>query len=211
MPDSQPHPALPAALLASPEWQDACRRRDFARIFRLVKLKAGIYPSRIAARCGMTPSRVGEIMAGRRALAHIDVIERVSDGLRIPGGMLGLAHRPWEIPSSAPEPATDQPDQRPEPASWPADEHPSATSTPGDGLDEVLALADGRVGPSTIVALRSAVEDYWRHDDEHGGTSLRPAVLGHLRYVTQMLRSACDALRPQLQTLAAELARLAVI
>ncbi|MEE4594130.1 hypothetical protein V2J94_19930 [Streptomyces sp. DSM 41524] len=62
---SQPHRLLPAALLASPEWQDACQKRDFTRIFQLVKLKAGIYPSRIAALCGMTPSRVGEIMAGR--------------------------------------------------------------------------------------------------------------------------------------------------
>ncbi|MGW1016168.1 helix-turn-helix domain-containing protein [Streptomyces niveus] len=87
---SQTHRALPAELLASAEWQEACRGRDFARIFRLVKVKAGIYPSRIAALCGMTPSRVGEIMAGRRGLAHIDVIERVADGLCIPGALLGL-------------------------------------------------------------------------------------------------------------------------
>ncbi|MEU0838178.1 hypothetical protein ABZ370_01725 [Streptomyces sp. NPDC005962] len=184
--------------MASPEWQDACRKRDFTRIFQLVKLKAGIYPSRIAARCGMTPSRVGEIMAGRRALAHIDVIERVADGLRIPGGMLGLAHRPWEIPSSAPEPATTT---KPEPQ--------SAVSAPGGGVDDVLALTDDRASPSTVAGLRSAVEDYWRRDDEHGGTSLRPAVLGHLRYVTQMMRTADDALKPELQSLAAELARLA--
>ncbi|MEU8351233.1 helix-turn-helix transcriptional regulator [Streptomyces sp. NPDC048845] len=70
-------------------------------MFRLVRIRAGIYPSRIAALCGMTPSRVGEIISGRRGLAHIDVIERVADGLRIPGAMLGLAHRPWEIPAAA--------------------------------------------------------------------------------------------------------------
>ncbi|MFE6935353.1 hypothetical protein ACFVDT_25375 [Streptomyces sp. NPDC057699] len=61
---SQAHRALPADLLASATWQEACRARDFARIFRLVKVKAGIYPSRIAALCGMTPSRVGEIIRG---------------------------------------------------------------------------------------------------------------------------------------------------
>ncbi|MFI6083303.1 helix-turn-helix domain-containing protein [Streptomyces sp. NPDC051217] len=100
VPEPQPQ-GLPSELLTSPEWQRACQQRDFASVFRLVKVKAGIYPSRVAALCGMTPSRVGEIMSGRRRLAHIDVIERVADGLRIPGAMLGLAHRPWEIPPPA--------------------------------------------------------------------------------------------------------------
>ncbi|WP_435848535.1 helix-turn-helix domain-containing protein [Streptomyces javensis] len=91
-------------MLASDEWQNACRSRDFARIFRLVKLKAGVYPSRIAALCGMTPSRVGEIMAGRRTPAHIDVIERVADGLRVPGAMLGS---PWTVHRMSPLPFAD--------------------------------------------------------------------------------------------------------
>lgn len=38
---------------------------------------------------------------------------------------------------------------------------------------------------------------------------MRPAVVGHLRYVTQMMDSAPDPLRRDLQSLAAELARLA--
>ncbi|MEV6134137.1 helix-turn-helix domain-containing protein [Streptomyces violaceusniger] len=191
-------------MLASHEWQNACRNRDFARIFRLIKLKAGIYPSRIAALCGMTPSRVGEIMAGRRALAHIDVIERVADGLRIPGAMLGLAHRPWEIPS--PDRVREHaPEREPEPA------HAPTTSDPGrgDSLDNLLLLADGQVTRSTLTALRSSVEDYWRRDDQHGGASLRPAIVGHLGYVTQMMRAADDALGRDLRSLAAELARLA--
>ena len=202
----QPHQGLPPELLASPEWQRACRQRDFTQVFRLVKAKAGIYPSRIAALCGMTPSRVGEIMAGRRGLAHIDVIERVADGLRIPGALLGLAHRPWEIPSP---PENRQPVPKPTPRELP----PSDDNEPGpetrSELDELLTLADGKVTRSTLHALQSSVEDYWRRDDEHGGASLRPAVVGHLRYVTQLMHSADGALRRDLQSLAAELARLA--
>jgi tetratricopeptide (TPR) repeat protein len=191
-------------LLTSPEWQDACRSRDFARIFRLVKLKAGIYPSRIAALCGMTPSRVGEIMAGRRTLAHIDVIERVADGLRIPGAMLGLAHRPWEIPS--PDRVRERaPEREPEPAHAPT----TSGSAPNNSLDDLLALADGRVTRSTLTALRSSVEDYWRRDDQHGGASLHPAIVGHLRYVTQMMSTPDHPLTRDLRSLAAELARLA--
>ncbi|MFE5029236.1 helix-turn-helix domain-containing protein [Streptomyces sp. NPDC056656] len=196
-----PHRALPPELLASPEWQQACRQRDFTRIFRLAKAKAGIYPSRVAALCGMTPSRVGEIMAGRRSLAHIDVIERVADGLRIPGAMLGLAHRPWEIP--APARVREQ-----IPAAEPAQE-PETEPAASDALEDLMALADGQVTRSTLTALQSSVEDYWRRDDQHGGASLRPAVVGHLRYVTQLMRTAGAALRRDLQSLAAELARLA--
>ncbi|MFE9460592.1 helix-turn-helix domain-containing protein [Streptomyces californicus] len=197
---SQDHRALPAGLLASAEWQEACRSRDFARIFRLVKVKAGIYPSRVAALCGMTPSRVGEIMAGRRGLAHIDVIERVADGLRIPGAMLGLAHRPWEIPAYITE------ERLPEPL--PAvPREPQRTET-AEELDDLLALVDGRASRSTLTALRSSVQDYWRRDNAHGGATLRPAVVGHLRYVGRLLDSAEAGLRHDLQGVAAELARL---
>ncbi|WP_329401668.1 helix-turn-helix domain-containing protein [Streptomyces melanogenes] len=199
----QPHRELPAELLASPEWQEACRRRDFASVFRLAKAKAGIYPSRIASLCGMTPSRVGEIMAGRRSLAHIDVIERVADGLRIPGAMLGLAHRPWEIPPP-PRVRGRAAALEPQPEGGPTERLP-----PSEELGELLALADGQVTRSTLAALRSSVEDYWRQDDEHGGAALRPAVVGHLRYVTQLTRTTDDVLRQDLQSLAAELARLA--
>ncbi|GAB7183435.1 helix-turn-helix transcriptional regulator [Kitasatospora sp. Ki12] len=86
---------LPAGLLSNPEMIVACRRRDFAAMFRLLKL-AGIYPSLIARACDMTPSRVGEVMAGKPKIEKIDLIERIADGLHIPGHMLGLASRSWE-------------------------------------------------------------------------------------------------------------------
>lgn len=201
----QPFAGLPPEVLASPEFQRVCRERDFTRIFQLVKRRAGVYPSRIAALCVMTPSRVGEIMAGRRGLAHIDVIERVADGLRIPGALLGLAHRPWEVPAvpaAAPQPAGT--------AHTPGDE-PSSTEKTAETarIDDLLTLADGKVTRSTLMALRSSVQDYWRRDDEHGGASLRPAVVGHLRYVSQLMKGADGGLLHDLRSLAAELARLA--
>ncbi|MER8086477.1 helix-turn-helix domain-containing protein [Streptomyces sp. NPDC058316] len=208
MPGPQPHQGLPPELLANPEWQRACQKRDFAKVFHLVRTKAGIYPSRVAALCGMTPSRVGEIMSGRRGLAHIDVIERVADGLRIPGAMLGLAHRPWEIPSHAT--SRDRlPSRSAQTYETFADTERETDAESRSDFDDLLTLADGRVTRSTLLALRSSVEDYWRRDDEHGGASLRPAVVGHLRYVTQMMCSVRAPLRRDLQALAAELARLA--
>ncbi|GEB61895.1 hypothetical protein [Streptomyces gardneri] len=98
MPEPPSSKELPVSLLTDPVMIGACQVRDFGRVFQLVKARAGIYPSMIARRCDLTPSRVGEVIAGRRQLLHMDVIERISDGLRIPGHMLGLARRSWETP-----------------------------------------------------------------------------------------------------------------
>ncbi len=100
MPEPSRSKELPVGLLTDPVMIEACQVRDFGRIFQLVKARAGIYPSMVARRCDLTPSRVGEVIAGRRQLLHMDVIERISDGLRIPGHMLGLARRSWETPPS---------------------------------------------------------------------------------------------------------------
>ncbi|PLW64837.1 hypothetical protein GQS52_15380 [Streptomyces sp. SCUT-3] len=194
---------LPVALLQDPEMVEACRTRDFGKVFALVRRKAGIYPSRIAALCELTPSRVGEVMAGQRRLLHIDVIERVSDGLRIPGAMLGLAQRPWEAPvRSAP---TGHDSFR---GTFPV---PPRGHTWSAELDEILNHADdGPVTRSALVAVQSCIEDYWRRDDEHGGASLRPAVVGHLRHVRNLAaRTTSESLRSGLERIAAELARLA--
>lgn len=201
---SLPHAGLPSALLTSPEFQLACQERDFGKIFMLCKRKAGVYPSRIAALCGMTPSRVGEVMSGRRTVAHINVIERVADGLRIPGAMLGLAQRAWEIPSG---PLTET--LSAQFGALPDQGVGDLEREYASDLNELLTLVDGKVTRSTLLALESSVQDYWRRDDEHGGASLRPAVVGHLRYVGEMMKGANGPLRRDLQALAAELARLA--
>lgn len=67
---------------------EACRVRDFSRVFRLVKVHVGTYPSMIARRSDLTPSPISEVIAGRWQLT--DKIDPVADGLRIPGHMVGL-------------------------------------------------------------------------------------------------------------------------
>ncbi|MDI3424297.1 helix-turn-helix domain-containing protein [Streptomyces luteolus] len=203
MPDAHRPQELPARLLTDPEMIDACRVRDFARVFRLMKVKAGIYPSMIARRCEMTPSRIGEVMAGRAQLRHMDVIERISDGLRIPGHMLGLARRAWETPqalavSERKKPQADEP------------EGAAPASLPGPDVDSILAMAARTsFGPATLEAFRSSIEDYWRRDDQHGGEPLRPAVVGQLRHVIELLKeSRPPSIQNGLYGIAAELARL---
>lgn len=106
MPETSEPLRLPRTLLAQADMVAACRARDFATIFRLVKTRAGVYPSKIGRLCDMTPSRVGEVLSGKRVVTHIDVIERIADGLRIPGSMLGLGARTWEAATSRTEPGS---------------------------------------------------------------------------------------------------------
>jgi hypothetical protein len=91
MPEADRPRELPARLLTDPEMLHACRIRDFARVFRLVRTRAGIYPSMIARRCELTPSGVDEVIAGRRQLLHMDVV-----ALRV--------HRPPDRVSRVPPP-----------------------------------------------------------------------------------------------------------
>lgn len=204
MPEPPRSKELPVSLLTDPVMIEACQVRDFGRIFQLVKARAGIYPSMIARRCDLTPSRVGEVMAGRRQLLHMDVIERIADGLRIPGHMLGLARRSWETPQNLTVTLRERPE---EPVYGGAR---LAAGLPGADVDSILALAAERdLSPSTLDALHSSIADYWRRDDEHGGETLRPAVVGQLRYVVDLLKEQRPApMRDGLHSIAAELARL---
>ncbi|QMU76004.1 helix-turn-helix domain-containing protein [Streptacidiphilus sp. PB12-B1b] len=88
--------ALPANLLGDPAFIAACQDRRIGDVFQLLKSRAGIYPARIARLTGFTTSRVTEYLSGTRVITNIQVIERVADGLRIPGHLLGLARRTWE-------------------------------------------------------------------------------------------------------------------
>ncbi|QKW21103.1 hypothetical protein HUT16_20400 [Kitasatospora sp. NA04385] len=194
---------LPGRLLAEPEMITACAARDFARIFQLAKSRGGFHPSRIARACELTPSRVGEVIAGKRKITNMTVIERIADGLRIPGDMLGLAIRSWERPAV---PVQDSAAIM----RTPKEVKPVELSLPGSELDSILAIAAGtKVTPTVLRSLQASIEDYWRRDDEHGGEALRPAVIGQLRYVTGILRDTADPnYRRSLHGIAAELARL---
>ncbi|MEV6382010.1 helix-turn-helix transcriptional regulator [Streptomyces sp. NPDC051773] len=203
MPDADRPQELPARLLTDPEMIHACRVRDFSEVFRLVKIKAGIYPSMIARRCHLTPSRVGEVMSGRRQLQHMDVVERISDGLRIPGHLLGLARRHWETPKALVVSEQEAPDA-PEPRQQ------APASLPGPDVDGILALAARTsLSAATLEAFRSSIEDYWRRDNQHGGEALRPAIVGQLRHVVELLKeNRPPPIQHGLYGIAAELARL---
>ncbi|WP_131769179.1 peptide deformylase [Candidatus Protofrankia californiensis] len=96
-----------AELLARPDFRAACSVRDFGTIFRLMRKYDGASQDRISSPVdGLSQSRVSRIARGEDRIASLDLIERIADALRIPGGYFGLAPRRWE---STTQPAGPQP------------------------------------------------------------------------------------------------------
>ncbi|MFJ4365048.1 hypothetical protein ACIP4S_12945 [Streptomyces chartreusis] len=95
----------------------ALAEHDFSAAFSLIKKWGGLSQNRIAVACQLTPGKVSTIISGHQQVTSFDVICRIADGLRIPGRMVGLADRPWERQSDAPDPP-------PQPAARTSDDAP---------------------------------------------------------------------------------------
>ncbi|MFF2039069.1 hypothetical protein ACFVVX_01470 [Kitasatospora sp. NPDC058170] len=174
---------LPACLLSNPEMIAACRRRDFATIFRLLKL-AGIYPSLIARACDMTPSRVGEVMAGKPRIEKIDVIERIADGLHIPGHMLGLASREWEQEAPVPQ----------------ARHRPVGPSIDGQGLS-------APIDPDFFVShLRGLMPGHYKAANLLGSRHALDAVTRHVQLLDRLQQNVGGRARDELLSIGARTA-----
>ncbi|CAL9674167.1 hypothetical protein SUDANB176_07640 (plasmid) [Streptomyces sp. enrichment culture] len=101
--------AVTHRLLADPSFVQAVRARDFTTVFATVCENGGS-AYQIGDACAMKAGRVSTIARGEGTVATLDAIERVADGLRIPGALLGLAARPGEHSSPIPLPETDDGD-----------------------------------------------------------------------------------------------------
>jgi hypothetical protein len=103
-------------LLAREDFRAACAARDFGEAFKLMRRWDGASQDRICSPVeGLTQSRVSRIMKGDDRIATMDLIERISDSLRIPGQMIGLAPRSWEAtpPADAARSSVEDPDPSP--------------------------------------------------------------------------------------------------
>jgi tetratricopeptide (TPR) repeat protein len=122
---------IPDALLQSEAMRQACDRRDFSEIFRLVNRRTGSSYAVMAAAVGkMTSSRVSDIIRGVRGIRGQHVIERVADGFGIPGEMLSLPGRPWEGSPNKSDPTESLPYVDPD-------------NEPADGLGSLSAEGQG--------------------------------------------------------------------
>ncbi len=109
MASNRPLDYLPPEVLGRADFADACENRDLGAIFRIA-IKwggAGFTKSHVARRCQLSVSRVTDYMEDTKQAQSIEVFERVSDGLHIPGALLGISRRPWEKPADIAAPAED--------------------------------------------------------------------------------------------------------
>jgi predicted kinase len=101
-------------LLAREDMAAALRSRDFGAAFLLMRKWDHVSQDRIASSVeGFSQPRVSRIVNGKAQVEEVEVVERIADGLRIPGRMVGLAPRTWEAGTSADPGEPDEP-RRPE-------------------------------------------------------------------------------------------------
>jgi hypothetical protein len=85
-------------LLERADFKAACAARDFGELFKLMRKWDGASQDRISSPVdGLTQSRVSKIIRGEDRVASLDLVERIVDGLRIPGSYFGLLPRSWEL------------------------------------------------------------------------------------------------------------------
>ncbi|MEU1307801.1 hypothetical protein ABZ419_02740 [Streptomyces cinnamoneus] len=90
-----PPAALPVDLFANERLLRALAGRDFGVVFYVLHA-FGVSYTKIAEACELKTDRVSRLARGEGEITSLPVIERIADGLRIPGPLLGLAERPWE-------------------------------------------------------------------------------------------------------------------
>ncbi|MFD7505274.1 helix-turn-helix domain-containing protein [Streptomyces sp. NPDC059850] len=162
----------------------ALEEHDFAAAFSLIKKWGGLSQNRIAAACQLTPGKVSTIMTGACRVTSIEVIRRISDGLRIPGHLVGLAPRPWERTDTAPEqlqPPNPHPGKAPnEAVPW----RPDATTgmaadlTRSDLVMDRRAATRALAGAAVTGAPLLDALDGWRTPPATDDRARRPGRLG---------------------------------
>ncbi|HUY48152.1 MAG TPA: helix-turn-helix domain-containing protein [Streptosporangiaceae bacterium] len=103
---------IPGSLWQRAEMIKALRERDIGRVFHLLHQYAGLSQTRLAIACDMTQPKISGIMRGIAQVEHLDVFERIANGLDMPDPArvaLGLA--PKASPVIAAPAQARQPDR----------------------------------------------------------------------------------------------------
>ncbi|MFD5024149.1 XRE family transcriptional regulator [Streptomyces sp. NPDC058373] len=181
----EPPTALPRDLLSSPDMREALEAHDFGTVFRLARARGGISYSKTAAECDIKPERVGALARGNGRITSFDKVVAISDALRVPGGLLGLASRLWEVPT--PATSTTSAENR-------SDMRRRTFVQAASGLAAALPVrtAPGvqRLGPSDIEALRARTARLRRLDTVLGGGDTYRVYLGEYQATKALTRDA---------------------
>ncbi|MEU0588260.1 XRE family transcriptional regulator [Streptomyces sp. NPDC006132] len=187
----EPPTALPRVLLQRADMRAALAAHDFGTVFRLARSEARISYSKIAAECDMKPERVGLLARGQGSVTTYEKIARISDALRVPGRMVGLAPRPWEAPALPHRAAGRGPDTDRGGVRRREFFKASAGAGLAVGLPELTRpRAGSRIGSDYPEQLRARTARLRRLDDVLGGGDTYKVYLGEYESTKALLRDA---------------------
>jgi tetratricopeptide (TPR) repeat protein len=201
----------------TPEMRDALANRNVSEVYRQLR-KHGVSQRQIAALTGQSQSEVSEILKGRQVMAY-DVLSRISDGLRIPRGYMGLAYdeaTEIQLVGTADEQQAEE-DESVKRRKFLAH---AAQVTMGAAVfgpaSETWAAgpartpAPGRIGMADVRQVEAATRALRALDYQYGGGFCRDAVVAQLSWGQQMLgASGADPVKSRLFVALADLHSLA--
>lgn len=192
----RPSDYLPDDVLNRSDFIAACGRRDMGAILGIAVRwgGAGFSPSHVGRRCEMTISQVQAYIKGSRQAKSVEIFERVSDGLRIPGRMLGISRRAWEKVGNANSPAASGArnlGSQESPGNTPATDAAMDMSEQDTGEDaEIMLLiqeADRTdIGPGTIESLYTVFDKLCRDYPSVPASDLQRKLKRHYRRIMQL-------------------------
>ncbi|MDQ1294959.1 MAG: hypothetical protein QG608_2844 [Actinomycetota bacterium] len=186
-------------LLARDDFRTACTNRDFGVAFRLMRKYDGASQDRISSPVqGLTQSRVSRIVRGSDRVATLDLIERIVDGLGIPGSYVGLADREWERSPSAisARPRETTPDRQARPAARlsissppPAESSPflgtAAHPTTTSASDSSAFPERPRASAHLVTWLERTLHQHYTDDNLVGPRVLLPVITAQIATIEQ--------------------------
>jgi transcriptional regulator with XRE-family HTH domain len=213
---SQGTPA-PPEVWEAPKMREALAAREISTVYRLLR-QHGVSQRQIAAATGQSQSEVSEILKGRQVMAY-DVLARISDGLGVPRGYMGLAYDDLTAVRVAGANEASQTKESEEvkrrnflarAAAVTVGAHVLGADDGAWVSNPVRTPAPGRIGMTDVRQVEAATRALRSLDYQYGGGACRDAVVAQLSWGQQMLTaSSSDAVRTRLHVALADLHNLA--
>jgi transcriptional regulator with XRE-family HTH domain len=208
---------IPPDAWEHPQMREALSKREISSVYRQLRQR-GISQRQIAAMTGQSQSEVSEILKGRQVMAY-DVLLRISEGLGVPRGYMGLAYdeaTAIRVVGAAGDQQAEEDESvkrrrflahaaqvtigaavfGQESGSWSA--NPARTPAPG------------RIGMTDVRQVEAATRALRALDYQYGGGFCRDAVVAQLSWGQQMLESSgTDPVKSRLFVALADLHSLA--
>ncbi|MGH3799337.1 MAG: helix-turn-helix domain-containing protein [Pseudonocardiaceae bacterium] len=208
---------LPPEAWEEAEMKRVLVSRDISSLYRLLR-RAGISQRQIAALTGQSQSEVSEILKGRQVMAY-DVLARISDGLGIPRGYMGLAYDDATATSMVgpPDDAQVKEDESVKRRNLLAHGAAVMFGTAVLGADKGKWLpsptqtpAPSNIGMTDVKQVEAATRAMRTLDYQFGGGACRDAVVAQLSWAQRLLSaSAKDVVRTRLFRALGDLQNLA--